>query len=1090
MDPNFYQSLHTLLEHALAPDTNVIKQATAELNTNFYKNPQCIPALFEAASQSENQGVRQLAANELRKRVWFKDGKMWAGIPVEYKTRIKQGLLERCLVEPIKIVRHALGRTISAVADVELYGPSGHASSSQAGTQPLAEWPELFPFLTTNTQAPAPEHREVAIYILHSILETVRDTFVEQMMDGLFNIFTTTLNDQNEDVRLMTLRALGKMAEYIDVDEKPKIAQYQTLIPAMLQVLHQTIALDNVDGAKVAFDVFETLLILETPLIAKHCREYADLCLAAAGKQDSDDDIRVAALNSLTWLITYKKTRVQNLGLAGMIIERLLPIGCEGTMDPTEDDDDVEEQPSKIAFRTLDELAKALPPSQVFPVLSGELQKYATSSDPRMRKAALMAFGVTVEGVSEYIRPHIGQLWPLIDAGLADADPMVRKAGCIALACTCEWLADECAERHEHLVPTLFNLVSDPSTQKAATACLEAYLEILGDNIAKYLTLLMEKLLVLLESAPTKVKITVTGAIGSAAFASKEGFRPYFDETIKRIAQFFQLEGEGDEASLRGVALDTLGTFAEVVGKDMFRPYFQELMNVAQHFIAGESRLKESALLFFGTMAGVYKEEFAPYVQPSVQFLLASVKQSELDDEDKNPERLAAMVNAFNSGSGSGSTTIDVNGDEEDVDEDYEDLENIYGNINSEIAIEKEISFEVLGQIFEACPQPYLPQLQDVLEEMFKTGLTHFYEGIRKATASSLMIILRAFYEMQQIPEGSAVPAQVQELIDLVMPRIMEMWENEDDKQVVILLCSALQETINACGQCIVEGRQDEILNHIKLILEKKSECQIDLDAEEDTEALAESSEYESVLISNAMDVAGALCSAYGPSFAPKLQVLFNQMLAYADSSRPGNERAFTIGSLGEVITGLQGGITQYTQPILAILSRTLQDPEAEVRSNSAFAAGALIEWADLDLSAQFGALFTALSPFFKIDASSTGDEVHAKDNASGCIARMILKNASGLPLDQVLPVWFGGLPLTKDFIENKPVFDAIFLLFEQRQDLVQPHLPHLLALFGYMLQPQQQDQLTNETRQKLEQLLLALRQTLPAEMFATAGIQ
>jgi hypothetical protein len=46
------------------------------------------------------------------------------------------------------------------------------------------------------------------------------------------------------------------------------------------------------------------------------------------------------------------------------------------------------------------------------------------------------------------------------------------------------------------------------------------------------------------------------------------------------------------------------------------------------------------------------------------------------------------------------------------------------------------------------------------------------------------------------------------------------------------------------------------------------------------------------------------------------------------------------------------------------------------------------------------------------------------------------------------------------------------------------------LALFGYMLQPQQQAQLTDETRQKLEQLVLALRQTLPAEMFTTAGIQ
>jgi hypothetical protein len=48
-----------------------------------------------------NQQVRQLAANELRKRVWYKDGKMWGTVPQEFKARIKQGLLERCLVEPV-----------------------------------------------------------------------------------------------------------------------------------------------------------------------------------------------------------------------------------------------------------------------------------------------------------------------------------------------------------------------------------------------------------------------------------------------------------------------------------------------------------------------------------------------------------------------------------------------------------------------------------------------------------------------------------------------------------------------------------------------------------------------------------------------------------------------------------------------------------------------------------------------------------------------------------------------------------------------------------------------------------------------------
>jgi hypothetical protein len=76
-----------------------------------------------------------------------------------------------------------------------------------------------------------------------------------------------------------------------------------------------------------------------------------------------------------------------------------------------------------------------------------------SSPDPRMRKSALMAFGVSVEGCSEYIRPHVDTLWPAIEAGLNDPDVIVRRAACIALGCLCEWLAEECATRHETIVP-------------------------------------------------------------------------------------------------------------------------------------------------------------------------------------------------------------------------------------------------------------------------------------------------------------------------------------------------------------------------------------------------------------------------------------------------------------------------------------------------------------------------------------------------------------------------------------------------------------------------------------------------------------
>lgn len=68
----YIQTLHQLLEATIAPDTNVIKavsgfltartvtdilQATTQLNTQFYKNPTCIPTLYEISVTSSNQAV-------------------------------------------------------------------------------------------------------------------------------------------------------------------------------------------------------------------------------------------------------------------------------------------------------------------------------------------------------------------------------------------------------------------------------------------------------------------------------------------------------------------------------------------------------------------------------------------------------------------------------------------------------------------------------------------------------------------------------------------------------------------------------------------------------------------------------------------------------------------------------------------------------------------------------------------------------------------------------------------------------------------------------------------------------------------------
>lgn len=92
-------------------------------------------------------------------------------------------------------------------------------------------------------------------------------------------------------------------------------------------------------------------------------------------------------------------------------------------------------------------------PTQVFPALRAQIQQYFSSPEGTYRRGAMLALGVSVEGCSEYMTPLMGQVWPVIEAGLQDSDAGVRRATCVAVSCLCEWLEDECVSRHAVLVP-------------------------------------------------------------------------------------------------------------------------------------------------------------------------------------------------------------------------------------------------------------------------------------------------------------------------------------------------------------------------------------------------------------------------------------------------------------------------------------------------------------------------------------------------------------------------------------------------------------------------------------------------------------
>ncbi|KAG8918701.1 hypothetical protein FRC00_012174, partial [Tulasnella sp. 408] len=203
--PSYVTNLHTLLAQTVASDTALIKNATATLNQQYYKDPACIPALFEIIATSPDQNfsafgnnaphhkIRQLGAVELRKRIAQGDGKLWRALDASIRQQVKTKIVATILAEQAAIVRHSTSRVIAAIASWDLAANA---------------WPELMPFLQEATSSPTAAHREVGIYIMYSVLETVIEG-IKQQISGLFTIFTELIKDpESAQVRITTVQAL------------------------------------------------------------------------------------------------------------------------------------------------------------------------------------------------------------------------------------------------------------------------------------------------------------------------------------------------------------------------------------------------------------------------------------------------------------------------------------------------------------------------------------------------------------------------------------------------------------------------------------------------------------------------------------------------------------------------------------------------------------------------------------------------------------------------------------------------------------------------------------------------------------------
>lgn len=213
-------------------------------------------------------------------------------------------------------------------------------------------------------------------------------------------------------------------------------------------------------------------------------------------------------------------------------------------------------------------------------------------------------------------------------------------------------------------------------------------------------------------------------------------------------------------------------------------------------------------------------------------------------------------------------------------------------------------------------------------------------------------------------------------------------------------------------------------------IITKDHACQKDFGSDEpDLEQLGlldETSEYDWLTIDTALDAVCGLAAALGNSFAQLWKMFEKPVMRYASSSEA-VERATAVGVMSECIKAMEEEVGPSLSTLTPLIMKRLTDEDKETKSNAAFAMGLLMQHSpgNPNMMKQIPTVLAKLEPLLQTS------EARTKDNAAGCVSRMILGHQDHMPIPQVLPPLLDILPLREDYDENEPVYQMIVTLCE-----------------------------------------------------------
>ncbi|CAG9821795.1 unnamed protein product [Phaedon cochleariae] len=1028
--------MEDILSKLLVSNSKTIQEGTKELKEAF-KKPEAIPALCDVLVTSTHPQIRQSAAVLLRRKLGKK--RQWSKVNIEIRNRIKQGMLQALVNEQEKLVKNSIAQFIGILGKHEF---------------PDNSWPEILQFVHTLTSSDTIFDKELGMYTLSIMTEVSQSSYIihAESFAVLFSSMLNQVSDPKSNLAYYTVITMKNLVSVIGSHQQ-MINVYHSLLPKILEIINST-AHEEDKKACDMFEIIEELIEFAVSVVVPHIRLIVEMCLQIAINNSLSKIVQIKGISVVGWLIRSKGKVVQKNKLVEPIIDVLIQLMAQQPEDEGNEEyflgDPDQFTSITVATQTLDLIALHIPADKVIPYILTKVEPAIQGSDIYAQKAAYLALAVLAEGCSEKIRnKYLESFLKCVCTAIHNPNAVVRNAAFFALGQFAEHLQPEISQFASVLLPVLFECLGqiftqmeiekkDPPSLDKLFYALETFCENLDDGLMPYLPTLMERLFVALD--PTafsmQLKRVALSTLGSVASAVKEGMLPYFEKTIEILNLYINSDPNSEVYQLQCYAIESLAVIAQFIGPDHFKPLAPDSLQFGLRILdqTSDPDLKKSIYALFAALAIVMKEELSPALPKIVNEMIESIQSSEgivthFEDEEKEDVDVYA----------------DLSDEEEDIEEDIDgsstgsaDSAQCRYSVENSYNEEKEQACLALREICVHTGSAFLPYIEKSFEEIFKL-INYPQDDIRKAAVEALLHFCIALHKCQT-PEGKLA---LYKALQMFVPKCAELIRIDEERSVVTVCLDAYATLLEEVkGDVLVgEGHREAIMNCVVDVLNLKTMCQ-DTDLaeaennEEDTEA-----EQDELLLESAGDVIPKFSAAIPPDdFVTYFPNILTLMLARTKKQNSLSQRSFAFGTLAECMKSLHVYVEKFVPTLLTMWLTGARDSADEVRNNAIFGLGEMILHGKEKVFSHYPEILQALS-------AAVSKETHSGtlDNICGALAKMILVNPNGIPLDQVFPAFLQKLPLRDDFQENEAVINCFYSLYQQGNPVFRQHLPGVI---------------------------------------------